>query len=351
MTKGNLRKVKRKMLDWTSNIKQFQLNGSVFSFHGGYLTGGQYFFSKNGIHYNFDPIKTQNIMKTLRIIFAILCIGSFTVLAQSEDQLISAEVVGKGRPILLIHGMSCSAAVWDEFVERYQDQYELHLISIQGFGNKSKLVREHYLKSIKDEVIAYSQTNSLQSPIILGHSMGGFIGLWAAAEEPELFSKIISVDGVPYFPVLQMPGISPETAKPMVESMKAQFSSQNMEGFKANQEMIVASMIATPEKREKVVEMGIASNPEVTGQAYGEMFLTDIRDEMEKIKAPVLVFGSWAAYKNFGATKESVTNGYQAQIKDIPNAQLLVAEEAYHFVFYDEPGWFYSEIEQFINIQ
>jgi len=288
-------------------------------------------------------------MKTLRIIFAILFIGSSTVLAQSEDQLISAQVVGKGQAIILIHGMSCSASVWDEFVERYQDQYELHLITIKGFGNKSLLPREHYLKSIRDEVIAYTQANSLLSPIIVGHSMGGFIGLWAAAEAPGLFSKIISVDGVPYFPVLQMPGISPETAKPLVESMNAQFSSQDEAGYRGMQEMIVANMIATPEKREKVVEMGIASNPQVTGQAYGEMYLTDIRNEMSKITAPVLVFGSWAAYKNFGATKASVTYGYENQIKDIPNAQLLVAENAYHFVFFDEPEWFYAEVEQFIN--
>lgn len=288
-------------------------------------------------------------MKTFLIILVILLFGNLTARAQNEEQLIRTQVIGKGQPMLLIHGMSCSAAVWDELVDKYKDSYELHLVSIQGFGNKSKVPRDNYLQSIKDELIGYTRFNNLQSPIILGHSMGGFVALWAAAEAPGLFSKIISVDGVPYFPVLQMPGISPESAKPMVESMKAQFSNQDASSAKAMQEMIVASMIANTDKREKVVEMGLASNPEVTGQAYGEMYLTDIRSEMSKIQIPVLVFGSWAAYKNYGATKSSVTYGYEQQVKDIPNVQLLVAEEAYHFVFYDEPDWFYKELDLFLH--
>jgi hypothetical protein len=88
-------------------------------------------------------------------------------------------------------------------------------------------------------------------------------------------------------------------------------------------------MIATEEKRDKVIKMGMNSNPMVVGQAYGEMFTTDIRPLMGNIQTPVLVLGSWAAYQNFGATKESVTYGYQNQLKDIRNVHLLVAEEAY----------------------
>jgi pimeloyl-ACP methyl ester carboxylesterase len=113
--------------------------------------------------------------------------------------------------------------------------------------------------------------------------------------------------------------------------------------------MIVSTMIATEDKREKVVNMGMDSNPIVTGKAYGEMYTTDIRPFISKIEVPVLVFGSWSAYKIYGATKESVTFGYEQQLKDITNAKLLVAEKAYHFVFYDEPEWFFCEVDKFIS--
>ncbi len=291
-------------------------------------------------------------MKTQKFNWLLVCmllavLKSFEVSA--TPQLITTEIIGKGQPMILIHGMSCSSEVWDEFVEKYKENYELHLVTIKGFGNKEKAEVEHYLREVKDEVVAYTKEHDLKNPILVGHSMGGFLGLWAAAEEPGIFEKVISVDGVPYFPVLQMAGITPETAKPMAESMKNAMANMDEVTALANQKMIIASMIATEEKREKVVQMGMNSNPLVVGQAYGEMFTTDIRPLMNKVEVPVLVFGSWAAYQNFGATKESVTNGYENQLKDIQKVKLLVAEKAYHFVFYDEPEWFYNELEKFLS--
>lgn len=291
-------------------------------------------------------------MKTEKIkwIMAVAFLTAFQISSViAEPALISTKIVGKGKPIILIHGMACAPEVWDEFVEKYQDKNELHLVRIKGFGNAEKGEANHYLEEVKNELISYVRDNKLNKPTIIGHSMGGFLGLWAAAEAPELFGKIVSVDGVPYFPVLVMPGITAETAKAVSNQMTSAMSNMSPEAKKANQEMMIASMIATEEKRPKVVEMGINSNPTVIGQAYGEMYTTDIRPLMGKIKVPVLIFGSWAAYEMYGSTKETVTIGYQDQIKDIPNSKLLVAEKAYHFVFYDEPDWFYSELDEFLN--
>jgi pimeloyl-ACP methyl ester carboxylesterase len=298
--------------------------------------------------------KNKKTMKTQKFNWLIVCIlmtvfNTFNLSAAPE--LISMEIKGKGQPIILIHGMACSSSVWDEFVERYQGSYELHLVTIKGFGNKESSEYGHYLNEVKNELIAYTRDKKLKDAILIGHSMGGFLSLWAASEDPDLFYKIISVDGVPYFPVLQMPGITPETAKPMAESMKTSMTKMDDSTSLANQKMMIASMIATEEKRDKVIKMGMNSNPKVVAQAFGEMFTTDIRPLMGKIQTPVLVFGSWAAYQNFGATKESVTYGYQNQLKDIRNVHLLVADEAYHFVFYDEPDWFYAEIDKFLAQQ
>lgn len=290
-------------------------------------------------------MKTENI-KWFVVTFLMVMVKIVNVFA---TELISTRVVGKGEPVILIHGMACGPEVWDEFVERYKNKNELHLVRIKGFGNGEKGEADHYLEEVKNELIAYVKDNNLQKPILIGHSMGGFLGLWAAAEASDLFGKIVSVDGVPYFPVLVMPGITPETAKAVSSQMTSAMANMEPASAKANQEMMVASMIATEEMRPKVVEMGIKSNPSVIGQAYGEMYTTDIRPMMEKITVPVLVFGSWAAYEPYGSTKQSVEKNMGDQLKGISNHKLLVAERAYHFVFYDEPEWFYSELDKFLN--
>lgn len=46
----------------------------------------------------------------------------------------TVRVVGKGRPMLLIPGLTCPGAVWDERVAHYQKQYQCHVISPAGSG-------------------------------------------------------------------------------------------------------------------------------------------------------------------------------------------------------------------------
>jgi pimeloyl-ACP methyl ester carboxylesterase len=108
-------------------------------------------------------------------------------------------------------------------------------------------------------------------------------------------------------------------------------------------------MIATESKREKVIEMGMKSNSKMIGQAFYEMYTTDLRADMEKIKAPVLVLGAWYAYRNYGATREITTVNYESQTNNIPKVKLAIADTAYHFIFYDEPEWFYSQVNEFLG--
>lgn len=291
----------------------------------------------------------KKLFLKLPIVVFSIALLMMAVEAKSE-KILSTTIVGKGQPMILIHGMSCSADVWKNVTEHYKKDYEIHLVTLKGFGNKESVESEHFLKEVRDELIDYVKTNQLKKTILMGHSMGGFLSLWAASEAPDLFAKIISVDGIPYFPAVQMPGITPERAENMAKQMQANMKNVNEEAFIQQQKMIIAGMVATPEKREQVVEMGINSNRTVITQAYGEMYTTDIRTEMSKVKTPVLVLGAWAAYEQYGSTKQAVENNYKAQCKDIENVKVAVADEAYHFIFYDEPEWFFNQVDSFLAI-
>jgi len=289
----------------------------------------------------------KNLFLKLPIVLFGIALFMMAAEAKSEN-ILSTSIVGKGQPMILIHGMSCSADVWNEVTEHYKNDYEIHLVTLKGFGNKESVDSEHFLKEVRNELIDYVKSNQLKNTILMGHSMGGFLSLWAASEAPDLFSKIVSVDGIPYFPAVQMPGITPERAQNMAQQMQANMKNVSEEAFAQQQKMIISGMIATPDKREEVVEMGINSNRMVTTQAYGEMYTTDIRPEMNKVKTPVLVLGAWAAYEQYGSTKQAVESNYEAQCKGIENVKVAVADEAYHFIFYDEPKWFFDQVDSFL---
>lgn len=269
--------------------------------------------------------------------------------ASASEGIITVNKTGQGNPMILIHGMACSSDVWSEVADYYDDRYELHIVSIAGFGNKQTLEAPHALKAVRDALIAYVKQENLVKPILMGHSMGGFVSLWAAAEESDLFGKIISVDGLPYFPVLAMPGITAETAGPVVDVFTSGMRNQTPEQAKASQEMMVASMIGDESKREAVVKMGLQSNPEVITQAMREMYTTDIREEVAAVRQPVLVFGSWYGYRQYGTTLESALKGYEAQMSNVHQAEIAMADTALHFIFYDQPEWFFETVDGFLE--
>lgn len=287
----------------------------------------------------------QTIVSTL-IIISGLILGSITA---SGQQYFKVKVEGKGTPAILIHGMYCTSDVWEETVARYRDKYEMHLVTLAGFGGVSPNLSENFLQNVKNELIEYVKSNQLKKPLLIGHSMGGFLSYWAASSAPELFSAVIAVDGLPYFPALQMPGITAESAKQMASNMRNMISSQNEEQTRMSQSMYLPTMIRDKKYIDLVAEMASKSDAKTIGQAMYEMYTVDLRDMVSNIACPVLVLGSWIAYKDYGVSRESTLRGYEAQVVNIKNSTVHLSDTAKHFIFYDEPEWFYQTIDSFLN--
>src|SRR5688572_19454758 len=92
-----------------------------------------------------------NFMKRLFSFPAIGLILSLLLASKlSEAQTyFTTEVRGKGKPVILIHGFSCSGDVWKETVERYEKNYECHILTLAGFGGNTPNLNDHFLESVK----------------------------------------------------------------------------------------------------------------------------------------------------------------------------------------------------------
>lgn len=105
--------------------------------------------------------------------------------------------------VLISHGFTESAGKYKEVIYYFlKAQYEVYIPEHCGHGDSYRLVEDlskvyvdDYKRYVKDflYVAAYAcRSNSKHLPVYLfAHSMGGAIGLMAAAKEPELFQKII----------------------------------------------------------------------------------------------------------------------------------------------------------------
>jgi len=284
-------------------------------------------------------------LPTIGLMFALLLSSK---LAKAQT-FFTAEVVGKGKPMILIHGLYCNGEVWKETVDRYKNEYECHVITVAGFGGNPAHLKDHFLESVKDDIIAYTKTKKLKKPVLMGHSMGAFLSLWTAASAPGLYEKVIAVDGAPFLAALMMPDATAESSVPMATNMKNGMAGQTPDQIFEYQKMYLPSMIASPERVLQVATIAKKADSPTQAQVMYELFTTDLRKTVATIDCPVLALGAWIAYKDYGATHDSVLKNYTNQFAAIKNFSIELSDTARHFIFYDDPAWFYSKVDTFLT--
>ncbi len=261
---------------------------------------------------------------------------------------------GEGQPVILIPGLTCSAGVWHETLQELGAGYEYHVFTLPGFADNPPLanVEDGFFKQTKQLLFDYIDENNIEKPIIIGHSLGGFMALNMAIERPDLPSKLVIVDALPFLTAIQMPYItSAEQAEPMAANMKQMMISnanQSEEERLAFQKQMLASMIINEDKIDLAAHWGVESDVKTVAQSMYEMYTTDIRSELDKVKAPTLVLGAWIAYKSFGVTRESTLANFESQYAKLDGVQIDLTDKGNHFIMWDDPEFFNSWLKKFL---
>ncbi|GAB3289905.1 alpha/beta fold hydrolase [Hymenobacter tenuis] len=276
-----------------------------------------------------------------------------TALAPSTDTPaahpnFTVRVVGKGQPVLLIPGLTCPGAVWDETVARYQKQYQCHVISLSGFGGQAAPAStDKLLLNVRDQLLAYIKTQKLSKPAIIGHSLGGFMALWMSSTQPDAVGPLVIVDSLPFMAAIQNPSQTAEEAKPAAEMMRQQMSRGQNNLTMARQ--MSASMMTDTARITQTARWSVASDMPTVAQAYYDLMTTDLRQDIARIQQPVLVLGAWAAYKQYGSTKESTKAIFEQQYAKLPKHHVEMSEAGRHFLMYDDTQWFFAQTDAFLK--
>lgn len=101
------------------------------------------------------------------------------------------EVVGEGRPLLMVHGNGEEHSIFTEAAEILRDQFTCYLIDSRDHGQSTPVEKLHYDDMAKD-MIAFIEALELQDVAFYGFSDGGIIGLLAGAECDRITDLIVS---------------------------------------------------------------------------------------------------------------------------------------------------------------
>ena len=286
------------------------------------------------------------------VLFAASLLAGQLTLAQTAPAAHPAfvvRVVGQGRPMLLIPGLTCPGTVWDETVARYQRQYQCHVVSLAGFGGvpAQQPVPAHLLQDVRDQLLAYVKTQRLKQPIVMGHSLGGFLALWMAATDPTAVGPLEILDSLPFLPAAQDSAATAATMQPQAEQLRQRMSRGKMSLAVSRQ--TAAAMVTDTARLTQVARWSVASDAATVGQAVYDMSTTDLRLDVARIQQPVLVLGTWAGYAAYGATRSGVQTVFNQQYARLPHKTIELSAAGKHFIMYDDTAWFFAQTDAFLK--
>ncbi|MFK7887411.1 MAG: alpha/beta fold hydrolase [Gammaproteobacteria bacterium] len=114
---------------------------------------------------------------------------------------IEYEERGEGEPLLLLHGLGCSASDWVLQMPALSSEYRVIAPSLRGFGGSDKPAGPCSIMQYASDMVALLDQLKIQRAHVLGHSMGGAVALQLAVAHPERLNCLIVVNAQPSFAV------------------------------------------------------------------------------------------------------------------------------------------------------
>ncbi len=242
----------------------------------------------------------------------------------------SVDVRGKGRPVIFIPGLACPGEVWDDTVERLGDGYQTHVLTLAGFGGSAPIKPPLAAKTRKD-LVRYIRSRHLDRPIVVGHSLGGFVAYWLAETAPaSMLGGVVVVDAGP-----ALANADDDDAR-RLRNMWAQSGDDELP---QQIRTVYSWMTRKPDKLGVFFDQIARSDRQTIGDAIYELVTTDVRPKLGKIQIPLLLV----------LADGGLQNAYRRMAAPVPDHEVVVLPKTRHFVMIDDPDAFVKTLERFAD--
>ena len=290
----------------------------------------------------------MRLLALLLLPFLAACATMDEAPAAFASERISVEVRGSGPDVVLIPGLSSSPEVWAGTVAAVPG-YRYHLVHVAGFAGKAAGANASgaVVEPVAHEIARYISETRLERPALVGHSLGGTWAMLVASHHPELASRVMVVDMLPFLGAMfGGPNATPETLRPVAEQIRQGMRSAPPAARRQQVEPMIATMVRTESLRAGIVEHSLASDSTVSSQAFYEIVVTDLRPELRNIRVPMTVL--WVQPPQAPIGPEQMEAFYRASYANAPQAVLKRIPDAYHFIMFDQPEVFQRELRTFL---
>lgn len=245
------------------------------------------------------------------------------------------ETVGKGQPVLFIHGLGSSSRDWEMQVFDFSKQYQVITFDLRGHGQSEK-PRGPYTMSLFAADTAELINSLGVAPIhVVGISLGGMIAFQLAVDHPELIKSLVIVNSGP---------------EVVVRTMKdrwnvfMRFATVRLLGMRKMGE-VLSKRLFPKDAQAEIQKLFVERWAENDARAYSDTLRAivgwNVTDRIHKINLPTLVVAADGDY-----TPVSVK---EAVVQKMPQAKLVVIQDSRHATPVDSPEKFNEVVISFLS--
>jgi proline iminopeptidase len=286
-------------------------------------------------------------MKSL-ILFLTLSVSLSAATFKTHDgAVLHYDVIGKGKPVLLLSGgPGFSPDYLKPIANKLSNKYKFVLLHQRGTG-KSKDAGELLFTNLIGDLEALRKELGLEKLTIAGHSYGGILSMMYARQHPERVAALALIDSggptlksVPKFNANLESRFSADEKKAIAEwtgKLKDEHAKAVFEITKAKTAAYFADRAKAKLLIDELTEESFRDT--VFWALVPQMMALDIRDGLEKVKAPVLVLHG----------KQDPLESAEEVHATFPGSKLELLDNAGHFPWLEQPEAFYRALDGFLS--
>lgn len=249
---------------------------------------------------------------------------------------------GRGEPVLFVNGLGTDLTVWSMQLSDLARDHRVILYDHRGSGLSDRPADGYGMEALADDVDGLLRALDIPRVHLVGHSMGGLVAQLVALRHPDRVRSLVLAATSVRAPRMAHVGLHlwPDLLEKVgVEAFVDLMIAQNYtHGYVENNYRYILMLRQLLIRRMQEVPL----DPRVLRQKIRAILEVDTADELERIRAPVLVV---AGDQDIVFPPQLV----ELLHRGLPRSEYVVLEQSAHNLMLETPAAFNARLRSFLK--
>lgn len=184
-----------------------------------------------------------------------------------DGVVLAYDDTGRGHPpLVFVHGAACNRRFWDRQLPRFSSAHRVIAVDLRGHGESDAPSERYMVRLFTDDLASTCTQLGLESPVVIGHSLGGLVALDFASAYPDRVAAAVVIDS-PLLPG----GDRAEVVGDLMAGLRGPEPAAALRGYLAKRFFGSYDNAAT---RSWILDQAVLTEPHVTSSVWEESLVS-----------------------------------------------------------------------------